>query len=155
MPPTEPLAVFHLAEEGAFSEGLVQAARVPDDGRGFIVVLDDDLRTRQMRDCRAAARSPTQPAPEPHAKIQSGNAFSRIARHVEGTPSPLPTASQHSRVLRAPSRGCERGNRKSYRRSVAVEQSRPFSRILASARTMIPESVRPGTRLDATLQRRQ
>jgi hypothetical protein len=54
MPPTEPLAVFHLAEEGAFSEGLVQAARVPDDGRGFIVVLDDDLRTRQMRDCRAA-----------------------------------------------------------------------------------------------------
>ena len=29
MPPTEPLAVFHLAEEGAFSEGLVQAARVP------------------------------------------------------------------------------------------------------------------------------
>ena len=44
MPPTEPLAVFHLAEEGAFSEGLVQAARVPDDGRGFIVVLDDDLR---------------------------------------------------------------------------------------------------------------
>ena len=34
MPPTEPLAVFHLAEEGAFSEGLVQAARVPDDGRG-------------------------------------------------------------------------------------------------------------------------
>ena len=44
MPPTEPLAVFHLAEEGAFSEGLMQAARVPDDGRGFIVVLDDDLR---------------------------------------------------------------------------------------------------------------
>ena len=54
MPPMEPLAVFHLAEEGAFSEGLVQAARVPDDGRGFIVVLDDDLRIRQMRDCRAA-----------------------------------------------------------------------------------------------------
>ena len=53
MPPTEPLAVFHLAEEGAFSEGLVQAARVPDDGRGFIVVLDDDLRTRQMRGYRA------------------------------------------------------------------------------------------------------
>jgi hypothetical protein len=46
--------VFHLAAEGAFSEGLVQAARVPDDGSGFIVVLDDDLRTRQMRDCQAA-----------------------------------------------------------------------------------------------------
>jgi hypothetical protein len=53
MPPTEPLAVFHLAEEGAFSEGLVQITRVPDGGRGFIVVLDDDLRTGQMRGYRA------------------------------------------------------------------------------------------------------
>src|SRR5580704_9425529 len=71
MPPTEPLAVFHLAEEGAFSEGLVQAARVPDDGRGFIVVLDDDLRTRQMRDCRAApVARPSRPRdPTPNSKV--------------------------------------------------------------------------------------
>ena len=32
MPPMEPLAVFHLAEEGAFSEGLLQIARALDDG---------------------------------------------------------------------------------------------------------------------------
>jgi hypothetical protein len=36
-------------------------------------------------------------------KIQNGNAFDRIARYVEGTPSLLPVAPQHSRVLRAPS----------------------------------------------------
>ena len=52
MPPMEPLAVFHLAEEGAFSEGLVQIARAPDEGRGFIVVLDCRLRTKQMRGCQ-------------------------------------------------------------------------------------------------------
>ena len=84
MPPTEPLAVFHLAEEGAFSEGLVQAARVPDDGRGFIVALDDDLRIRQMRDCRAApVARPSRPRnPTPRSKV--GNAFSRIARYASG-----------------------------------------------------------------------
>jgi hypothetical protein len=82
MPPTEPLAVFHLAEEGAFSEGLVQAARVPDDGRGFIVVLDDDLRTRQMCDCRAArVARPSRPRnPTPRSKVET-----RVLR----APSPL------------------------------------------------------------------
>ena len=37
MPPTEPLAVFHLVGEGAFSEGLVQIAWALDQGRGFIL----------------------------------------------------------------------------------------------------------------------
>jgi hypothetical protein len=62
--------VFHLAEEGAFSEGLVQAARVPDDGRGFIVVLDDGLRTRQM--CGYQAYPPTNPQPEFVPVLQIG-----------------------------------------------------------------------------------
>jgi len=35
----EPLAVFHLAEEGAFSEGLLQIARALDDR------LQDNLST--------------------------------------------------------------------------------------------------------------
>src|ERR1700738_579192 len=73
MPPTEPLAVFHLAEEGPFSEGLVQAARVPDDGRGFIGALADDLRIRQMRDCRAAhVARPSRPRnPTPRSKVET------------------------------------------------------------------------------------
>jgi hypothetical protein len=36
----------------------------PDDGRGFIVVLDYDQRAN-----RARTRSPTQPAPETNAMI--------------------------------------------------------------------------------------
>ena len=89
MPPTEPLAVFHLAEEGAFSEGLVQAARVPDDGRGFIVVLDDDLRTRQMRGYQAYP--PTNPQPEfvPVLQIGYGRRSSFIPECPEANRSRL------------------------------------------------------------------
>src|SRR5260370_39284504 len=76
MPPTELLAVFHLAEEGAFSEGLVQAARVPDDGRGFIVVLDCCLRAKQMGDRRAVPASapvarPSRRKPTPSSKVKA------------------------------------------------------------------------------------
>jgi hypothetical protein len=43
------------------------------------------------------------------AKIQSGNAFDRITGYVQGNPSPLPVASQHSWVFRAPSRNSRSG----------------------------------------------
>jgi hypothetical protein len=67
MPPTEPLAVFHLVGAGAFSDGLVQIARAPDEDRGFIMILDYDLRTKQMRGYREY------PPLHPGARVRSGD----------------------------------------------------------------------------------
>ena len=39
--------MLHLVE-AAFCQGLMQTARVADDGQGFILVLDYDPRTKQM-----------------------------------------------------------------------------------------------------------